>query len=396
LSEILSQETEAPAAAARGTEFRIVMLGCLLYIAGAAIFYMLPAFLALVGGRLSLDPAKLGAIATVESLGIGIASLTGPFWIGRVDHRLSILIAIAVCAVGNIATGYANSFAMVLACRFVIGLLGEGVFYTIGYLILGAARNVDRAYAIALTAALVYGAAIMAASATLGKILPGVGPLVPLSVAALAVLPCLGWVSLVGRWEQATGGLRAMFQRRSLMPALALAGQATWYAAPGVFWTFAEQVATDKGVPTDTAELALSIGELAGLSGCVLAVWVGDRWGRLKPIAAATAALILPAIFYQVSSEAFALGLFLSIFYSGWQYGTVYEMSFTAALDRSGRAAVLMPAAQVFGMSVSPFLAGRAMVSVGDSAITILTGLFAAGGLALFMVCFAKLGRHAA
>lgn len=389
-----SHAPEATGAIARRTEFRIITLGSLVYIAGAAIFYMLPAFLALVGGRLSLDPAELGAIATVESLGIAIASLTGPFWVSRVDHRTSIIVAVLVCSLGNFVTAFAGSFATVLASRFVIGLLGEGVFYTIGYLILGAARNVDRAFAIALTAALVYGAAIMAASATLGRWLPGVGPLIPLSAAALAVLPCLGWLSLVGRWEQATGDLRAMLHRRNLLPALALGGQAIWYAAPGVFWTFAEQVATDKGVPTDTAELALSVGELAGLFGCVLAVWVGDRWGRLRPIAAATAALILPAICYQFSSEAFALGLFLSIFYSGWQYGTVYEMSFTAALDRSGRATALMPAAQVFGMSVSPFFAGRMMTSIGDSAVTILTSVFAAGGLALFAACFARLGRR--
>ena len=70
-------------------------LGCLLFVAGSAIFYMMPAYLALVGGRLALDSAQLGTLAGVESLAIGISSLLGPFWVARLDRRLCLIGAAA-------------------------------------------------------------------------------------------------------------------------------------------------------------------------------------------------------------------------------------------------------------------------------------------------------------
>jgi len=371
-------------------------LGCLLFVAGSAIFYMMPAYLALVGGRLALDSAQLGTLAGVESLAIGISSLLGPFWVARLDRRLCLIGAAAVCALGNVMTAYGETFQIVLASRFLVGLLGEGAFFTLSFTVLGGVRKIDRAFAIALTAAVAFGAAVMAAAAPLERLLATVGPLALLIVVALATLPFVGWLPSRSREEPAPSVAPARSYRRNWAAVLALVAQAIWFGAPGAFWTFAEQVATDKGVPTDTAELALSVGELAGLSGSIFAAWIGDRWGRLRPIAGATIGMAFAAIVYQYSVGAAVLGLVLSIFYAFWNYGTVYQMSFIAELDRTGRTAVVMPAAQVFGLSVGPFCAGRLMLTSGDSAVTLATILFGAGGLGLYLVCFSYLRRTAA
>jgi hypothetical protein len=104
----------------------------------------------------------------------------------------------------------------------------------------------------------------------------------------------------------------------------------------------------------------------------------------------------LAAIAYQYCDGVVGLALFLSIFYGFWNYGTVYQMGFVTALDRTGHAAVMMPAAQVFGLSVGPFCAGRLMLTQGDAAITALTVLFAMSGLAISLACFARLRRASA
>jgi predicted MFS family arabinose efflux permease len=378
---------------AANRDTRLMLLGGLLFVAGSTIFYMMPPYLAFVGGRLSLDAGQLGVLAAVESLAIAITSLLGPFWIGRIDQRICITIGVVACVAGNIATGFAGSFDLLLTARFLVGLLGEGVILTTSYTILGAVRDLDRAFAIALTAAVVYGAAVTAVSATLEHMFPAVGPISGLVGIALAVLPFLSWVTPDTAQPKAVsvaapGGW-------NWVGIIGLLAQAVWFGAPGAFWTFVEQVATDKGVPSGTAEMVVSFGELTGLLGCVVAALLGNRLGRLKPIVVATAGMIMAAIVYQLSDGAVALAAFLAIFYSFWNYGTVYQMSFITELDASGRTAVAMPAAQVFGLSFGPYVAGRLILDHGDGAVTASTIVFALTGLGLYLICFARLRRTA-
>jgi predicted MFS family arabinose efflux permease len=374
---------------------RLMLLGGLLYVAGSAIFYMIPAYLAFVGGRLSLDAGQLGTLAATESLAIAITSLLGPFWVARIDHRISVVVGILFCVVGNVASGFAASFDMVLLARFLVGLLGEGVVYAVSFMILGAARDVDRAFAIALTAAVVYGALVTAAAATLERISPVLGPLSALAVIALAVPPFLGWLSAPEKPRPVAAVTRTPPRDWNWVAIIGLAAQGIWFGAPGAFWSFVEQIATDKGVPNETAELALSVGELTGLLGCVAAAVLGNRLGRLKPITISTLGMIVSAIIYQYCEGVVWLGLLLAIFYCFWNYGTVYQLSFVSQLDPSGRVAVMMPAADVFGLSFGPYLAGQLIIGHGDGGVTTATVGFALTGLALYFVCFARLRRMA-
>src|SRR5690242_20378978 len=91
----------------------IVLLGTLLYSAGSAIFYLMPPYLAFLGGRLSLDPGQLGTLAAAESAAIGVASLFGPLWIDRIDRRFAVGFAALVCIGGNLASGFLGGFAAV-------------------------------------------------------------------------------------------------------------------------------------------------------------------------------------------------------------------------------------------------------------------------------------------
>ena len=105
--------------------------------------------------------------------------------------------------------------------------------------------------------------------------------------------------------------------------------------------------------------------------------------------------MIVSAIIYQYCEGVVWLGLLLAIFYCFWNYGTVYQMSFITELDASGRAAVAMPAAQVFGLSFGPYVAGRLILDHGDGAVTASTIVFALTGLGLYLICFARLRRTA-
>lgn len=371
----------------RSADSRLLFLGSLLLVSGSAIFYVMPAYLEWLGSRLRLDSEQLGVLAAVESLGIGITSLLGPLWVTRIGLRFAILFGILVCVLGNVWTAFSDSNLVVLTSRFAIGLLGEGTFYTVSYAILGRVHNVDRAFAIAVTSVVTFGAAAIRSAAVLERGLPDFGLLAPLIGIALAIVPFIGWVSLASHAPRSVASAPAGPRTTNGVALLALFAQAIWLAAPGAFWTFAEKIATDKGIPSAAVELALSLAVVASLSGCVLAVWLGDRWGRLPPIVGATTGMIVSAFAYQMGHGIGTLGFLLSLFYTCWNYGTVYQLSFVSWLDRDGRIAVMMPAAQVFGLSVGPLCAGRLMVMSGDWAVAITTTVFAVSGVVLYLTC---------
>jgi len=54
---------------------------------------------------------------------------------------------------------------------------------------------------------------------------------------------------------------------------------------------------------------------------------------------------------------------------------------------------VMIPAAQVFGLSFGPYAAGELIVGHGDGAVTVSTVVFALSGLALYVACFARQRR---
>lgn len=372
---------------------RTVILGCLLFVAGNGIAYMLPPFLAQIGGRLSLDPEQLGTLAAADSAGIAITSLCGPLWIARINLRACMIFGILICVTLNVITAHAPSYHAVLATRFVVGLFGEGVLATVGIKVLGMVRNVDRGFAIALTAAVAFGAGVIAAAATLERLFPTIGVLGPLIASAAITVLCVQWFSNTLPATSAVDlpvspgtGTRPVI--------LALVAQAIWFAGPGAFWAFAEEIATRKAVAADSVELALSIGELAGLVGSLLAAWLGHRWGRLRPIIAASIGMALAAELYMYSATAAMFAMALSVFYALWNFCVVYQLTLVSSLDRTGRIAVVMPAAQVFGLSIGPFATGIWVARSGYSVVLLATAAFMIVGVALYVACFYETMRE--
>jgi DHA1 family inner membrane transport protein len=377
----------------KSREARMVALGSLLFVGGMSIFYVMPAFLALLQPRMNLNAAELGTVAGVESLAIALTSLVAPLWVDRVDHRTAIFAAVGVFVAATIATAFCTSFPLLLGLRTVMGLFGEGVLGTLSFRVLGRTRDVDRAFAVALTAAVAFGAATTAAAASLERIVPAFGLLLALIAMAVVIIPFAGWSTLAAAPRTAERGARV--RGGISAAAIALVGQALWFAAPGAFWTFAEQVATDKGLTNQTAEFLLSIGELVALVGSAVAAILADRLGRIIPIAFASLGLVASAVVFGASGGTIVLAACLAVFYAFWNYGAVYQMSFVTQLDRTGDAGVIMPAVQVIGMSAGPFATGFLIAAHGDSAVTGATLGFTAAGLALCVIAFAIFARPA-
>jgi predicted MFS family arabinose efflux permease len=365
-----------------GANLRVLVLSSLLFVAGADIFYMMPPYLAHVGARLGLDPGQIGTLAGIESLGVAIASLLAPLWISRLNLKACAWVGVLVCVLGNLATGLTVSYHGVLLSRFLLGLFGEGTLLTLAYAVVRHAGNVDRALAVTLTATLAMGALVTAAAAKLEQLFPLVGPLAALMGFALAVSPFIRWFPRPGAISANPPVASGSLSGRGAL--LALIAQTIWFGAPAAFWTFAEQVGIDRGLPGGTMERSLAIAEIIGISGSIVPSLIGSRWGHFAPIAASTVLLIMATLTYPFAESSVPVTLVLGLVYSLWGFSAVYQMALVMGLDRSGRVAVTMTAAQNVGISVGPWCAGELITRVGNLGVTISTLTFAMISLALY------------
>ncbi len=375
-------------------ERHLTIAGTLLFLAASTTSYIFPAYLSFLAARLGLDSAQIGMLAGSEAMGIAVMSLLSPFWVTRANRRLVVVIGVAVCVAGNIATALAGDYMIVLPLRLAIGLFGEGLLASSAFAVLGIARNVSRAVAIAITVTVATGAGVIAISSYLGRIAPAFGPLLAIILLSLAVLPVLHWLPAVANPAPERQAHRAArTSGGGGMIAMLLLALALWSAGPAAFWAFAGELAIHRGMARAEADIVLSLGILASLTGSLGAAIAGDRWGRFLPLTLATLIANLFALLYQSVTDSIALAAALGLYYAAANFGGIYKVGLIADFDLDGRAAGMIPAAQVFGLSIGPIVAGRWMLSAGDSGVGLTLAAFTLAGVAIYATCFLRMRR---
>jgi predicted MFS family arabinose efflux permease len=365
----------------------LVVLGSLLYTAGSAILYVLPAYLTELSTQLGINEAQMGSITAAENIGIALASILSMLWLTRVNRRLLAVVGAVLCTVLNITAFFTRSFDLLVAARFLTGLLGEGILFALAFVVLGSTRNPDRSFGIGMTVVVTFGSLVLGTSTYLDRVSLGTGALLPLAIVPLGVLFAVKWMPR-NRTPAYSPNSAAASGAPTRLAILAIAGMTIWFAAPGAFWTFAESAATEQKVPAETIGVALAIGNAVGLLGSAIAAWQGNRWGRFRPIMVSTACLCLSVVAFEQSRSVIALASALSAFNVFWNYGAVYEMALVVALDPVGRAPLAISAAQVMGFAAGGFLSGLAIFRAGYTALPTVVSLFAVGGLLVLVLCF--------
>jgi predicted MFS family arabinose efflux permease len=349
------------------------------------MLYVLPVYLADLGSRTGLNEAQLGTIAATENVGIGLASVLGVLWFALVNRRAMVILAGCACALLNIGALFAHSFQALVAYRFLNGLAGEGVLFALAFQVLGATRNPGRSFGIALTSVVAAGSVILAASPYLNRASLGGGSLLPL-ILLCAVIPFAGRWMPEGRAPTSSvvpgKGLVSWSGRAALLSLLAMG---VWFAAPGAFWTFAEDAAETHGISGAMVATALAVGNVVGLLGSLAAAWQGERWGRSYPILGATGGLCLFVVSFAHSASFLPLTVALCGFNICWNYAAVFQMAQVVTLDVTGRLSVGIAAAQVFGFAGGGFISGLMIYRIGFGVLTSLVALCAVVGLVLFV-----------
>ena len=365
---------------------RSLAAAVLLGVSGVAIFNVLPLYLGAAAEQLNLSPDKTGLLATIELSSIALASLLGPFWVGKVNWRRTAYVATSIIVIGDLLTTTLTSYESIVLTRVITGFFGEGLVYAIAISALAESDQPERAFGYAVSGQVL--------SAALGLyFLP---PLI-VNLGVDSVIYYVAAIAFVSLWfvhwmpEGSKKQLQVNLDRPNFparVPLMGLAVMSVWYLCIGSFWAFAERIGNEAGLELQIIGTALSVSTVAGLMGSATATFLKDRFGRMWPFLVSVFLQIL--VFWVISAE-FSEQLFfaaLIVFNIGWNFGVTYLLAMIASSDSQGRFVVLAPVSQTVGTGGGPAITGMLAVHHGYS-VVIIFGIVCCVVAAIVYVPFA-------
>jgi DHA1 family inner membrane transport protein len=328
-------------------------------VIGVLIAGLQPQLLGAMAAEGRLSAARLGVVATVELLTMGLGA-GGAGALVRVDRlrpagAVAAIVLVAADAVTPLAAG------AIIAVRALAGLAeGALIWLAIGFI--ARTANPGRWAAIYLMAQTF--AQLLLAAALAGGVLPfwgSAGGFVLLALTGLIALTLLPWSprAYAPLESDGPGGFPP------LKGMIALAGVLFYLAFIVGVWVYVEPLAREAGIAPGIVAAAVPLSLAMQVAGAGVAAWLA---GRVPPLPVILIVSLLDLVILGVFADTPGAGAFLgavAAFGFLWLFVLPFQVPLVIAADPSRRAAVLIAGAQLIGSSLGP-LAASGLVSDSD------------------------------
>ncbi len=352
------------------------LLISIVYPLGPAAMILMPMIVGGVIESYGFSEQQAGTIASLEGMGLVIASVIASLWIRKVSWTKALFVSFFMTALLNLVSTMFTDYTPLLIARFATGI-AEGTMFAVTVAALGDNRHPDRAFGFAQAVQGVMMFAFFAAAPYLMKIWGVNGVFYMLAGACVAMMlslyrfPSKGLDHAKLQAEHVEDS-----QGSTFLIWLGLFASVIFFVAIFGFWGFIERIGQAAGLSAETIGLALGAALIIAIGGAMSAAWASDRFGRNLPliIVLIGIAAVLLVLVGQFSSNTFFIsaGIFQALF----MVGVCYQMGAIAKIDLKGKYLVLMTAAQGLGGAIGPGLAASVIGEGQDySGINIMSGL---------------------
>jgi len=386
-----------PTRSAGRRELIIALLSVLMSAASSGPNYVLPDYLLAIQAHYGLQVSQLGFIPGGESLAIGIGCLLTGFFLRR-GHGRAILIAAAVCVIGDMASLVARDFVSIAAVRMITGLAGEGPLYAISYMVIAASLNPDRVLGIAVTAIALAGAAVLMVEGPLTHALGPAAVLLPFAVVSAMMLVWVLRDKSIVMVKQSIDTPSEKLEIRGGLDKGALAiivSIVLLMAVVSALWAFIGTAAEAAGARPEDIARAISVGIVFGLAGSIVPAVIGNRFGRILPVTLCGLGLILGCVLMVSGGSFMRVAVASAVVQFSWGMNAVYMLTGLVARDNGGRYTSVGAVAQMLGMALGPPIFGSFISGFGYVNLPFLAAAGALPGLALFVLGSASWTRVA-
>ncbi|MGW1840019.1 MFS transporter [Streptomyces sp. NPDC002067] len=337
-----------------------------------------------MAGGLGVSVSHAGLLITAFAVGMIVGGPVMALATLRLPRRRTLVLALAVFALGHVIAALSGSFAVVLAAR-VVTALATGAFWAVGFVIATAAAGPGRStHAVGvmmggLTLANVIGVPI---GSFTGQFTGWRGPFW-----ALAVLAALAAV-FVGKFlpaDERRAEVSVRAEVRALRQArlwLALAAAVLIMGGVLATYTYITPLLTDRaGIAASAVPLVLVVFGIGALGGNTLGGRLGERHPMATTLTAAAATAVTLFLLIPLSSgPVTAVALVFLMALTGFTVNPVVtSLAVRFAGDSPTLTSALTTSAYNTGIAAGSALAGRALgSSLGLNGPALVGAVFAA------------------
>ena len=365
-----------------------VTAAILLSCAGIFMVFGMPFFVGGLIDELGFTQAQANLISSAEIAGMALSSLLGAVWIGRFNWRHVALFALFAVLAGNLLSFYVENFQVLVATRFITGLVGHGTAFALGVAAIGNTSQPDRNFGFTIASQVAMGALtalIVPKTIAIYGIAGMYAPAAILAVVAMAFIPRL---ATSGR-AQTSDSNQSKRTGILILPLLGLLVMIIWQMGVGPF--FNNLVPYGISIELDPSDIGTALFLSTGLSiiGPLTASALANKINRNVPVCIALTVQLLIILSFQGDITWIGFTVRAILFQTAWNFTGPFLMGMIANLDESGRYSVLIPASQLGGIAL-----GHAVIaSLVQGSNLVLVNYFCAGAIFLSIFLFVLVSR---
>ena len=360
-----------------------VIAAILLSCAGVFMVFGMPFFVGGLISELGFSQAQANLISSAEIAGMALSSLLGAVWIGRFNWRHIAMFGLVAVLGGNLLSCYVDNFQLLVATRFITGLLGHGTAFALGIAAIGRTSQPDRNFGFTIASQVVMGALtalIVPKTIAIYGIAGMCAPAAILAVVAMVFMPRLA----TSGHAQSPDTDQSKKTGILILPLLGLLVMIIWQMGVGPF--FNNLVPYGISIELDPSDIGTALFLSTGLSiiGPLTASALANKINRNIPVCIALTIQFLVILSFQGDITWIGFTIRAILFQTAWNFSGPFLMGMIANLDESGRYSVLIPASQLGGISI-----GHAVIaSLVQGSNLVLVNYFCAGAIFLSVFLF--------
>lgn len=360
-----------------------VTAAILLSCAGIFMVFGMPFFVGGLISELGFTQAQANLISSAEIAGMALSSLLGAAWIGRFNWRHVALFALFAVLAGNLLSFYVENFQVLVATRFITGLVGHGTAFALGVAAIGNTSQPDRNFGFTIASQVAMGALtalIVPKTIAIYGIAGMCAPAAILAVVAMAFIPRLA----TSGHAQTPDSNQSKRTGILILPLLGLLVMIIWQMGVGPF--FNNLVPYGISIQLDPSDIGTALFLSTGLSiiGPLTASALANKINRNVPVCIALTVQLLIILSFQGDITWIGFTIRAILFQTAWNFTGPFLMGMIANLDESGRYSVLIPASQLGGIAL-----GHAVIaSLVQGSNLVLVNYFCAGAIFLSIFLF--------
>jgi MFS family permease len=225
--------------------------------------------------------AAAGWLFAVENAALAISILAAAGPLARFSRVRAAILGAIVVALASVSSAYSSSWESLLVMRCISGM-GAGLVGAAGTAAAASARDPERVYAAVTVAWGLAGAAEPTLIPYFTVPFGSTGGFLCIAGVALLAIPL--FFGLLSPRESPTERPSLFTAPNRALALVAMAGLFVFEVGQGGVWMFIAQIGEHTGLDEFEVGNVITGTSLAGLSGGVVATWLGGRFGRKWPI----------------------------------------------------------------------------------------------------------------